>query len=142
MEDSRPHNRVLKAQAVGKTEVATVGHIPLKGLGALAVAASAAAAVTGAMGKTIEDVGVAMGKLPDKTQPPPQEADVNTPFAAMIGVKLDGEVRPGDVLAYNVAEGWIECGRYITINGERRWKRERGRILSYRKTGVVEPYWR
>ncbi len=135
------------------SRVAKLAH----GLSGVAVAASAAAAASGALGRTIErmakDVPLslvadpalreALDKLgPNRSEAPPDALDHTNPLAKFVKVRFDGEVRPDDVLSYNVAEGWIVCGRYVTINGNRIWKRERGRILSYRKVGKVEPFWR
>jgi len=77
-----------------------------------------------------------------RPESPPDEADTSYQFAADIGVKFNGVLRPLDVLAYNVAEGWIDCGRFTQINGQRIWRRERGVIMTYRLKGIVEPFWR
>lgn len=45
-------------------------------------------------------------------------------IAKRIGIKFNGEIRPLDVVGYNVSEGWID-----TVKGER--------LL-----GTVEPFWR
>lgn len=160
------HKVIKKARSVGKTDqpmIITEGnpvryggasgrdkHLPYglgvgagTMLGAMVVATEIAMAeplalTQNAAAKTILN---ALG-APDKSQPPPRTLDHTDPLAKFIRVKFDGEIRPDDVLSYNVAEGWIECGRYTTINGVRRWKRERGHILSYRKIGRVEPFWR
>jgi len=162
---------IVKGAAIGKTEVnltnaerGTPSRLKkaLTGMSAsaagMAIAAGAAATATGALGRTIERLGKdvplsmiddpvirnaldALGGI-DKSKAPPDTLTHESPLAKFVKVRFDGEVRPDDVLSYNVTEGWIECGRYITISGERRWKRERGRILSYKKTGKVEPFWR
>jgi hypothetical protein len=140
-------HKILKARSVDKTEqVAVISGNPLRGhglLGAMVAATSIATAeplalTQNAAVRTILD---ALGR-PDKDQPVPLILDVTDPLAKFVRVKFNGETRPDDVLSYNVTEGWIECGRYTVINGVRRWKKERGRILSYRKTGIVEPFWR
>lgn len=116
------------------------------GLGKFAMAGAAAVALRGqTLGDFREIENRQMAALsggPDKSAPPPTELDHTSPLAKYIRIRFDGEVRPDDVLSYNVVEGWIVCGRYTTINGQRAWRRERGRILSYTKTGVVEPFWR
>lgn len=110
-------------------------------IGAMAASVAIARSVPLALGNPMpREMLDALG--PDKSGPPPDSLDHTDPMAKFVRVRFEGEVRPDDVLSYNVTEGWIECGRYITINGERRWKKERGRILSYRKVGKVEPFWR
>lgn len=145
----RPHNRVLKAQAAGKTEVDLRNSAPrgdiegrrsqaVASIGHFAAAASVAAIAVGGFGKAVETMIDAF----DKAMPVPRQADADHPLVKRLGVMVDGKVRPNDVLAYDADAGWVECGRYTTINGVRSWRRERGRILTYKLAGLVEPFWR
>lgn len=60
--------------------------------------------------------------LPKRYSIPPNTKA--NPLAARIGVKFNGEIRPLDVVAYDVEKGVIKL-----LNGE----------ILY---GTVEPYWR
>jgi len=109
----------------------------------LASILAAGSALAGMAAYNANDVEMSRTPLePVRPEAPPDAADTNYQFAADIGVKFNGVVRPLDVLAYNVAEGWIDCGRFTQINGKRIWRRERGVIMTYRLKGVVEPFWR
>lgn len=56
-----------------------------------------------------------------------------------VGVKLNGVERKGDVYAYDVDGGFIR----VHIRDNRgNWKKSRGRFITVKVTGVVEPYWR
>ena len=56
-----------------------------------------------------------------------------------IGVKFNGIERKGDVYAYDVAAGFI---RVHIRDNKGRWKQSRGRFVTVKLNGVVEPYWR
>lgn len=56
-----------------------------------------------------------------------------------IGVKFNGIERKGDVYAYDVAGGFI---RVHIRDNKGRWKQSRGRFVTVKLNGVVEPYWR
>ena len=56
-----------------------------------------------------------------------------------IGVKFNGIERKSDVYAYDVAAGFI---RVHIRDNKGRWKQSRGRFVTVKLNGVVEPYWR
>ncbi len=133
MEDTRKTVDLRNAET-GKPSRAVLGH----SLGKMTAGIAAVTAAT--LGAAV--ASEALHDAFDKTWPVPRQADADHPQVKRLGVKFDGKVRPNDVLAYDANAGWIECGRYTTINGNRIWRRERGRVLTYRLTGVVEPFWR
>lgn len=56
-----------------------------------------------------------------------------------IGVKFNGVERKGDVAYYDCDEGFI---RIHLRDNKGRWKQSRGKFVTYKLQGVVEPYWR
>lgn len=56
-----------------------------------------------------------------------------------IGVKFNGVERKGDVYAYDVAGGFI---RVHIRDNKGNWKKSRGRFITVKLNGTVEPYWR
>ena len=56
-----------------------------------------------------------------------------------IGVKFNGGERKSDVYAYDAAGGFI---RVHIRDNKGNWKKSRGRFVTVKLNGVVEPYWR
>lgn len=84
-----------------------------------------------------EPVAALRGDLPDRLS-----VDDRSPFYGPtkgIGVRLDGKVRPDDVIEYCVSEGWVRIMRRMA-NGKP--IRERGRYVGTKFHGVVEPFWK
>jgi hypothetical protein len=137
MNMDKPTADLRNAEKGKPSRLGTIGHLAVGGMAA-ALRDIPLSVVTD---PTIRGALDALGNV-DKSKTPPPVLDHTSPLAKFIRVRFDGEVRPDDVLSYNVEEGWIVCGRYNTINGQRIWRRERGRILSFTKKGKVEPFWR
>ena len=60
------------------------------------------------------------------------------PHYRRIGVKFNDEVVPNNVVSFCVSENWIR--QYLKING--RIRIERGKIVTIKRLGKVEPFWR
>lgn len=56
-----------------------------------------------------------------------------------IGVVFNGKDMPGNVCEYDVDAGYV---RVHIKDNKGNWKRSRGRWISVKLTGTVEPYWR
>ena len=61
------------------------------------------------------------------------------PACSRVGVKYNGTARNGDVYSYDVAEGWIRVHIRDNKGG---WKQSRGRFVTVKLSGIVEPYWK
>lgn len=68
--------------------------------------------------------------------------DPDSPFfmdgLGKMGVKFNGVPRKKDVQEFNVSEGWI---RVHIRDNKGNWKKSRGRYITVKLNGVVEPYW-
>lgn len=63
----------------------------------------------------------------------------NADVIKRVGVKFNGIERKGDVAEYDVDAGYI---RVHIRDNKGNWKRSRGRFITIKLTGAVEPYWR
>ena len=77
-------------------------------------------------------------ELPDRASIE-EESPFFTNFGGhAVAVRYNGNVRKDDVAEYCVSEGWI---RVVTrVNGT--LKRERGRLVCIKLSGIVEPFYR
>jgi hypothetical protein len=78
-----------------------------------------------------------MSAIPDHVSIEP-ESPFFLPGYSRVGVRLNGEVCPNNVVEFCVSEGWVR--QWIVVNGKP--KMERGRYLAFRRQGRVEPFWR
>lgn len=60
------------------------------------------------------------------------------PNLTKMGVRFNGTPRKKDVQEFNVSEGWI---RVHIRDNKGNWKKSRGRYITVKLNGVVEPYW-
>lgn len=81
----------------------------------------------------------------DKTKPPPRQLSTDERSLHYVDwaignveVVFNGKTRPNDVVSYDADDGWIEAQVRLP-NG--RLRIERGRVLTVRLRGVVEPRW-
>lgn len=106
----------------------------------------------GLLGISVEESAGDRGKMQDsknfRDSLPPDHVSVDKEspffceFSKHIGVKLDGYVMH-NVHEYCASKGWVMlAGVFQSRGGRTIFKRERGKIVTVRKTGKVEPYWR
>jgi hypothetical protein len=80
----------------------------------------------------------------DKTKPLPDRVSIvkdspnYSPFNKHIGVKFNGKVVT-NVVEYCVSEGWCLL---IALTDKGKHRIERGRYVTVKVSGTVEPYWR